>query len=148
MGNIKHFAMMIVIVSVFMQIGKTILANSQYEKLYKIISAFFIMIIITLMIFPSINKVFVTENKNFKTSFVDSDTNIKNEFEKKLEQIIENDIHNKFYVNYDIQVKTDFKKLKIYISNANRPNEKGIAEYIKKTYCTAKDEVIVLNEFE
>ncbi|MBO7288800.1 MAG: hypothetical protein J6V03_02250 [Clostridia bacterium] len=148
MDNIKHFAAMIVIVSVFIQIGKTFLSNTQYEKLFKIISAFFIMIIIILMIFPNVNKVFITENQYFKNSFEQDETNIKSEFEKRLEQTIENDIHNKFYVNYNVEINTDFKSLKIYILKTGSSKEKDIAEYIKTTYCTPKDEVIMIGEFE
>lgn len=139
---------MIVVISIFIQIGKNFLDNSQYEKLYKLISAFFIMIIIFLMLFPNISKVYVDKNQYSAGAFDTNETNLKDKFEENLEQIIENDIHNKFYVNYDIRVETDFEALKVFILKTDTTNAKDIAEYVRNTYCTPKDEVIMINEFE
>ena len=81
-----------------------------------------------------------------KIDDIDNTSSITSEFEMNLSSIIENDLHNKFYVNYPVEVETDLNKIKIYIGCKSAANKNEIKSYILNKYCTKNDEVILTNE--
>lgn len=147
MDKIKNLFVLLIALSVFVQIGKIFLNNTQYEKIYKFISSFFIVIIVITYIF-SLGRNESNIDLFSKTYFKSDNTDIKNNFENKLAQTIETNIHNIFYVNYSIKVETDFKQLKIYILGKGTATDDDVKNYIVNNYCTSKDEVYIIHENE
>ena len=145
MDNFKYFFVLLIIFSIFIQIGKVFLNSTQYEKIYKFISSFFIIVIVVggiLSIYKKENNIILFP----ETSFILGETDIKKEFENNLAQMIEANIHNTFYVNYKIKVETDFQQLKIYILCKGSQTDTNVKNYIINNYCTSKDEVYMINE--
>lgn len=146
MYEYKNFIVYIITLSFVFQLGKILLSNTKFNDIYKVS----VTIIITVNIiynFSSCN--FINDNHtNISNGVIEYDSvNIKKTFENKLEQTITRDIHNKYYVNLNIDVKTDMKKLLIYVySNMNNDILMDIKKYISDKYCTPKDEVILIYE--
>jgi len=147
MSNLKGIIILIIIFSIFIQFGKVFLNNTQYEKIYKTTSSFFIIMVITICLF-SLGKNIADIEILSQNSFDLSETNIKNEFENNLAKTIEENIHNIFYVNYTIKVKSDFKQLKIYVLAKGNDTDDDVKNYIVNNYCTSEDEVYMINENE
>ena len=49
------------------------------------------------------------------------------------------------YVNINLDIKTDFKTLKIYLYDNEIDRAEDIKKYIETKYCTPNDEVIITN---
>lgn len=147
MNKFKYLFVLLIIFSIFTQFGKVFLKNTQYEKIYKFISSFFIIFIVFMCIFP-IGKNIMDINYSNEISLDSNKTDIKKEFENRLSQTIERNIHNIFYVNYIINVETDFSHLKIYITAKETAMDNDVKNYIISNYCTSKDEVYLISENE
>lgn len=147
MNKFKYLFVLLIIFSIFTQFGKVFLKNTQYEKIYKFISSFFIIFIVFMCIFP-IGKNIMNINYSNEISLDSNKTDIKKEFENRLSQTIERNIHNIFYVNYIINVETDFSHLKIYITAKETAMDNDVKNYIISNYCTSKDEVYLISENE
>ncbi|MBQ6893988.1 MAG: hypothetical protein IJN40_00670 [Clostridia bacterium] len=145
MNQIKGFYVILIVFSVSIQFGRILTNETQYEKIFKVISSF---LIISLIVAGGISliKNNVDDGTTLNIAFDIQDTNIKNEFENKLEDTIKIDIHNKFYVNYDIDVDTDFKKLKIFVVKKGTSMDEKVENHIISNYCTSEDEVYMINE--
>jgi len=145
MYTLKLTFFAVIVVCVVIKAGKLLLKKTHFEKLFQTISG--IIIIIT---FYTIITSFNIDDFKIQTNIkgIDYDSNnIEVQFENNLKKIIEEDIHNKYYVNLNIDVKTNMENLKIIIyglQDKNFANE--ITRYIKNTYCTSNDEVIAINE--
>jgi hypothetical protein len=147
MNKFKYLFVLLIIFSIFTQFGKVFLKNTQYEKIYKFISSFFIIFIVFMCIFP-IGKNIMDINYSNEISLDSNKTDIKKEFENRLSQTIERNIHNIFYVNYIINVETDFSHLQIYITAKETAMDNDVKNYIISNYCTSKDEVYLISENE
>ena len=118
MIKFKYFFVLLIIFSIFTQFGKVFLDNTQYEKIYKFVSSFFIIFIVVMCLFP-VEKNIMNIDYFEEISLDSSKTDIKKEFENNLSQTIETNIHNIFYVKYNVEVETDFSCLKIYMDSCN-----------------------------
>ena len=126
-----------------------LLNKTKFEEIFKSISG----IIIVIFIITSLSSCNANINfSNLKDDYTLNSENKKAEsvlitkFQNNLKSIIENDLHNTFYVNYTVEIKTDLKSLKIYVYSNNKLLEDEITNYIKQKYCTSLDEVIIINE--
>ncbi len=139
---IKNF----IVLAVIFQLGGVILSKTRFFKNYKKISG----IILTICLISSFMKLDLSFD-NIKIPYNEPDENYENtikvEFQNKLKEMIENDLHNKYYVNVNVDVSTNYESVRIIISGNISDNEKiTITNYIKTTYCTPKDEVIINGE--
>ena len=128
-----------------LQIGNLILRNTCMEDVFKKVSG----IIGVIMLFFLLSSCKLSEIPfigDVKIDDIDNTSSITSEFEMNLSSIIENDLHNKFYVNYPVEVETDLNKIKIYIGCKSAANKNEIKSYILNKYCTKNDEVILTNE--
>ncbi len=145
MNQIKGFYIILIVFSISIQFGRILTNETQYEKIFKVLSSFLIIsLIVAGGIFSIKNN--VANGTSLNMTFEMQDINIKNEFESNLEDTIKRDIHNKFYVNYNINVDTDFKNLKIFIVKKGTPMDERVENYIINNYCTSKDEVYMIDE--
>lgn len=141
MKNGRIFLLTIITVSFVIRSGSLLLDKTSFDKLFKVISGIIIMIII-INFFGTIrlkNDIFFN---NDIPEYKDSD--FKKIFETNLADTIKNDLHKLNYVNININVKTDFESLIIYvygIKDDNKANE--ICKILKNKYCTPNDEVVI-----
>ncbi len=140
MLNFKIFIVSIITVSYVVQFGSVILEKTRYSKIYKFISG--VVILFSLFNLPINNSLnYIPVNQDAEIFSKD----IKSEFENNLKNQILDDLHNKYYVNQEISVSTDFDSIKIYIYN-NDDEANSIKEYLTEKYCTPNDEVIIVDE--
>ncbi len=146
MEHFKLFLKNFLLIGVILQFGNIILSKTKFYDNYKKISG----IIMAICLVSSLMSLSVSfkninfDNKNINFNFEDS---IKNEFQTKLKNIIENDLHNEYYVNLYIEIETNYKFLSIHIfGNIPKNREDDIIDYIKNKYCTPNDEVIIHSE--
>lgn len=145
MHEYKHLVIYIIVVSFAVQLGELILSDTKYKKIYK--TSISILVIIGIFFYlKSLNYEVVINEFNNKYIPYYNNENIKYKFEDKLNTLIQEDIHNKYYVNLNVSVSTDFDKLSIYIFQNNISNINDIKNYIFDKYCTPGDEVIILDE--
>lgn len=145
MHEYKNFVIYIIVLSFAVQLGKLILSNTKFNNIYKTSASILIIIAIVFYLKSLSYEVTINEFDNNDISYY-SNENIKYEFENKLEKIIKGDIHNKYYVNLNISVSTDFDKLVIRILQNDISNINDIRNYIFDKYCTPGDEVIISDE--
>lgn len=143
MINYKVLVVSIIITSYVIQIGNLILDKTNYSKLFKVVAGI-ILIMSILACLTDIKLVEYTPSVNPKTNKYSSES-IKTEFENNLKKKIIDDLHNNNYVNIDLDVKTDFKTLKIYLYDNEIDRAEDIKKYIETKYCTPNDEVIITN---
>lgn len=143
MINYKVLVVSIIITSYVIQIGNLILDKTNYSKLFKVVAGI-ILIMSILACLTDIKLVKYTPSVNSKTNKYSSES-IKTEFENNLKKKIIDDLHNNNYVNIDLDVKTDFKTLKIYLYDNEIDRAEDIKKYIETKYCTPNDEVIITN---
>lgn len=142
----KRFVVYIIVLSFVVQLGKLILSKTKFNDIYKT-STSILVIIGILFYLKSFNfEVVINELDNIDISYY-GNQNIKYEFENNLERLIEEDIHNKYYVNLNVSVSTDFDKLSICLIQNNISNINDIRNYIFNKYCTPGDEVIISDEY-
>lgn len=143
MINYKVLVVSIIVTSYVIQIGNLILDKTNYSKLFKVVAGI-ILIMSILACLTDIKLVEYTPSVNSKTNKYSSES-IKTEFENNLKKKIIDDLHNNNYVNIDLDVKTDFKTLKIYLYDNEIDRAEDIKKYIETKYCTPNDEVIITN---
>lgn len=143
MINFKVLVVSIIVTSYVIQIGNLILDKTNYSKLFKVVAGI-ILIMSILACLIDIELVEYTPSVNPKTNKYSSES-IKTEFENNLKKKIIDDLHNNNYVNIDLDVKTDFKTLKIYLYDYEIDRAEDIKKYIETKYCTPNDEVIITN---
>jgi len=145
----KSWISAIIVFSFVAQIGNIILKKTKFEEIFKTFTGvIFVILLITKI--PHFNNLIDFDKltiKYDKTAY-NANTNyeIKKSFQNKLSEIIQNDLHNIFYVNILVDVKTDLEMLKIYLrgSVTNDMADK-ITAYVQNKYCTPHDEVIFIN---
>lgn len=134
------------LIAVVLQFGNIILSKTKFHKSYKKISGI-IMAICLVSSFLSFD--YSTDMPQIKSDYDNFDNTdiVKEQFQNKLKDIIKSDLHNKYYVNLNIDVDTDYDLLSIKISGKITPDmENDIEKYVKDKYCTPKDEVIITCE--
>ena len=145
MNKLKILLIFLVVFSILIRISNIILNKTAYSKIFKFIAGFLLLFTV-IVSFSSFNYEFDLYKYPDKEFGVSSNADIKKQFEINIADIIENDIHNKFYVNCNVAVETNFEKLYVYIMSLKKEEEEEIKNYVMKNYCTPNDEVIIIHE--
>ncbi len=147
MSDFKLYIIRIVIVVSIVQLG-VVMSGEKYKKLYSLVGAIFI--VFAMLSFPDFE--FGNFNLNFPlpTDIETEEDNIARTFTKSVSDKIEAGIKETCNTEADVTVQTDenFSKLHITI-DCCCPEEISVKidEYVKKTFCTQNDEVIITNGY-
>ena len=144
MNDLKSYVIRIIIVASIVQFG-TIAIGQKYKKIYSFIGSVFI--IFTMLSIPNVD---VGSFFNFKYNELQSDNiTVSERFTTEVSRKIQEEIHNVFGIDSTVDVLTDneFSKIKIVVKcSCSDEVLYRIEEYVLKTFCTQKDEVIVVSE--
>ncbi len=146
MITFKNYITSIIVITIIIKTGSTLIDKTNFFRLFKTISGIIILSYVILSLSAcEFDKNLVADFNSIE--FNSEFTDYKKEFENKLGSLIQNDLHNKYYVKLNVEIKTDMKSLTIYVrGNFESIDADEIKSYILKTYCTSDDEVILINE--
>lgn len=140
MNRFKTYILSVIITSVVLQISNLILKNTKFNKFHNCIGSIIMITILFSPLFSISDISFEVLPAINQTDF--SELQADAVFCKKLENVINEDLNSKGYLNCDAKVSTDWNSLGIVIYCENEINdEKELEKYIRDKYCTSKDEV-------
>ena len=147
MSDFKLYIIRIVIVVSIVQLG-VIMSGEKYKKLYSLVGAIFI--VFAMLSFPNFDFGYFNFNYQLQTGVETGEDNIAKAFTESVSEKIEDGIKETCNTEADVTVQTDenFSKLHITI-DCCCPEEISVKidEYVKKTFCTQNDEVIITNGY-
>ncbi|MBQ4527398.1 MAG: hypothetical protein II998_04925 [Clostridia bacterium] len=147
MNTFKFYIIKIIIVSSVVQLGGLLITDNGFKKLFKLIGS--VMLLVSIASVPGCDKQFdVNTNSQYNINISDFNS-INEEFTENVEKIIENDLKERFSLEFfRVKVTSDYYTMKIYVNGMFSEAEKiEIEKHLKTTYCTSHDEVNVNNEF-
>ena len=147
MSDFKLYIIRIIIVVSIVQLG-VVMSGQKYKKLYSLVGAIFI--VFAMLSFPDFDFGYFNINYPSQTVIETGEDNIAKTFTDSVSKKIEEGIKETCNTEADVTVQTDenFSNLHITIACCC-PEEISakINEYVKKTFCTQNDEVIITNGY-
>jgi hypothetical protein len=144
MNDLKLYIIRIIIVASIVQLG-TVIIGPKYKKIYSFAGAVFI--VFAMLSIPNVNveKFSISGYSDFETK----DSTVSELFTNAVSQKVEYGIYNTFGIETIVDVLTDneFTKIEIIVKcKCSDEMAYRIEEYVTKTFCTQRDEVVVLGE--
>ena len=145
MESIKLYIIKIIVVVAVLQIGGFFINIRSYNHLYSLVGG--VILIATIFSAPGIKIDTNYLDLSHKEEIPAFEDTIENTFETRVEEMIAEGLHKKYKTQCRVEVDTDFEKLKINVFFDNELiSNNEIYNYIKNTYCTEKDKVVINNE--
>lgn len=144
MNELKTYIIRIIVVAAIVQLG-VIVSGERYKKIYSLVGAIFIVFVILMI--PSINLKEISFDDYKKIDF--DEITISRQFTDNVSKKIKENIMVTFGIDANVNVTTDSSYSNICVTVACECSDElkyRIEEYVKKTFCTPSDEVIMISE--
>ena len=145
MYSLKLYIIKIIIVVAILQIGAMFINVRSYDRLYSLVGG--IILIGTVLSVPDIKLNLSSPDILTQTEIPVLEDVVGKTFENNLQELIQEDIYQNYKIRCEVKIKTDMEKLEIYvICNSNSISDTELYNYVKNSYCTENDKVVIMND--